>query len=184
MDEVIVMGAAKNIFSGIISAAIALASYVIIPWIGLTVAKSLTIPIESGFTIDLFREKIDDILFYIIAMGIIQVGIAFAKGSSPKYSKRKAILSLFNLLGAASYSYIIKFSGLSQIPITITNIGEVIISLDAFVFFVFGIVVLNSLLAIFDLAIAIKDQRKKMVYSLDKVREEERIAAENLGVKV
>ncbi|MEX2681043.1 MAG: hypothetical protein Q6373_005550, partial [Candidatus Sigynarchaeota archaeon] len=156
---------------------------VIIPWIGLTVAKSLTIPIESGFTIDLFRQKIDDILFYIIAMGIIQVGIAFAKGSSPKYSKRRAIFSLFNFLGAASYSYIIKFSGLSRIPITVTNIGEITVSLDAFVYFVFGIVVLNSLLAIFDLIIAIKDQRNKMVYSLDEVRKQEMIAAENLGVK-
>ncbi|MBN2152756.1 MAG: hypothetical protein JW839_14995 [Candidatus Lokiarchaeota archaeon] len=176
------MGATKNIFSGIIQAIISLASYVVIPWIGLTVVKTLALPF--GVTIELFRQRVDDILFYIIAMGIIQTGIAFAKGSSPKYSKRRAIFSLFNLLGAASYSYIIKFSGLSQIPITLTNVGEITISLDAFVFFVFGIVVLNSLLAIFDLAIAIKDQRKGMVYSLDKERKAELVAAENLGVKV
>jgi hypothetical protein len=175
------MGAAKNIFSGIISAIISLASYVLIPWIGLTVAKTLTLPM--GVTIELFREKIDNILFYIIALGIVNVGIAFAKGSSPKYSKRKAIFALLNLLGAATYSYIIKFSGLSQIPITLTNLGEITISLDAFVYFVFGIVVLNSLLAIFDLVVAIKDQKKEMVYSLDKERKSEIVAAENMGVK-
>ncbi len=177
-----IMGAAKNIFSGIISAAIAITSYVIIPWLGLTAVKTLTL--GEGIEIDYFRSHVDDILFYIIAMGIIQCGIAFAKGSSPKYSKRKAIFSLFNLLGAAAYSYIIKFSGLSRIPITLVGYGEIAVNLDAFVFFVFGIVVVNSLLAIFDLVVAIKDQRKKIVYSLDKVRKEEMIAAENLGVKV
>ncbi len=176
------MGAAKNIFSGMLSAIISLASYVILPWIGLSVAKTIAIPYPADITY--FRSQIDDVLFYIIAMGIIQVGIAFAKGSSPKYSKRRAIFSLLNLFGAAAYSYIIKFTGLSRIPIVITGLGEITVSLDAFVFFVFGIVVLNSLLAIFDLIIAIKDQRKEVVYSLDQVRKEEMVAAENMGVKV
>ncbi len=176
------MGAAKNIFSGMLSAIISLVSYVLLPWIGLSVAKTIALP---GYVeINYFRSQIDDILFYIIAMGIIQTGIAFAKGSSPKYSKRKAIFSLFNLLGAAAYSYIIKFTGLSRIPIVITGLGEIRVSLDAFVFFVFGIVVLNATLAIFDLIIAIKDQQKGMVYSLDEERKAEQIAAENLGVKV
>jgi hypothetical protein len=148
----------------------------------LSVAKTIEIPYPTDITY--FRSQIDDILFYIIAMGIIMVGIAFAKGSSPKYSKRRAIFSLINLFGAAAYSYIIKFTGLSRIPIVITGLGEITVSLDAFVFFVFGIVVLNSLLAIFDLIIAIKDQHTEKVYSLDKVRKAEMIAAENLGVKV
>jgi hypothetical protein len=176
------MGAAKNVFSGIISALINLATYVLIPWIGLTAVKTFTT--GGSFEIDYARFHIDEILFYIIAMGIIQVGIGFAKGSSPKYSKRRAVFSLFNIIGAASYSYIIKYSGLSRIPIVLGSLGELTVNLDAFVFFVFGIVVLNSILAIFDLIIAIKDQQKEVVYSLDKERKAELVAVENLGVKV
>jgi hypothetical protein len=172
------MGAAKNIFGGFTSALIALVSYVIIPWIGLSVVKGITLP--AGITIDYFRAQVDDIIFYIQALGIIQAGIAFAKGSSPKYSKRKAIFSLFNYLGAASYSYIIKFSGLSQIPIILAGVGELSVSLDSFVYMMFGIVVVNSLLALFDLVLAIKDQYTKKVYSLDKELHEAQLAAENL----
>jgi hypothetical protein len=174
------MGAAKNIFSGIVSAVITLAMYVLIPWISLSVVKSISL---AGITIDYARFNVDSILFYIIAMGIIQTGIAFAKGSSPKYSKRRAVFTLFNFIGAASYSYIIKFSGLSRIPIMLSDLGFVTVNLDMFVFFVFGIVVVNSLLALFDLIIAIKDQHSQKVYSLDKERKAEMVAAENLGVK-
>jgi hypothetical protein len=175
------MGGVKNLFSGLISAIISLATYVLLPWIGLSVAKTIEIPYPADITY--FRSQIDDILFYIVAMGIIQTGLAFSKGSSPKYSKRKAIFSLFNFIGAASYSYLIKYTGLSRIPIVIINLGEIVVSLDAFVFFVFGIVVLNSLLALFDLAIAIKDQHDGKVYSLDKEHKAELVAAENMGVK-
>nr|MDO8112974.1 hypothetical protein [Candidatus Sigynarchaeota archaeon] len=173
------MGAAKNMFRGIISAAIAVVMYVAIPWIGLNVVK--TLDLGAYGSIDYARFNINNILFFIQSLGIIQAGIAFAKGSSPKYSKRRAVFSLLSFGGAGAYSYIIKYSGLSQVPIILTGIGEITVTFDALVFMVFGIVVLNSVLALFDLFITIKDQKNKVVYSLDKEKKEREMELERSG---
>ncbi|NMC07380.1 MAG: hypothetical protein GYA24_19350 [Candidatus Lokiarchaeota archaeon] len=176
------MGAAKNIFSGMIQSIVALATFIVVPWLGLTAVK--TLDLGASISIQYFRDGIDDILFYIISIGLVMCALAFAKGSSPKYSKRKPVFSLLYLFGAACYSYIIKYTGLSRVPITLVGYGDIVVNLDAFVYFVFGIVVINSILTILDLIIVIADQRREDVYSLDEERKATMIAAEQLGVKV
>lgn len=165
------MGAAKNILMGVLYAAIALISFVILPWTGLSVVKNLEL---NDVTINYARFNIDRILFFIQSLGIVQVGIAFGRGSSPKYSKRRALFSLAQVIGSGVYVYIIRFSGLSQIPITLENIGEITIIFDNMMYMAFGIILINGLLSIFDLIISIKDQKDGTVYSLDKEFKEAR----------
>jgi len=77
------MAATKNIIMGIIHAAIAIITYIILPWTGVTLMKDINIP--GMGTIEYGRESfnIDSILNYIQALGILQAGFAFAKGSIP-----------------------------------------------------------------------------------------------------
>nr|MDO8116496.1 hypothetical protein [Candidatus Sigynarchaeota archaeon] len=166
------MGAAKNVFSGIIHGAIAAITYIVMPYIGLSVVKSLDLS-GLGVNIDYARLNIDMIIFYIEAIGIILVGLGFAKGSSPKYSKRRSIFALAQILTSGTYAYIIKFSGLSQIPIVLMGFGSIIVTFDTFVFMIFGIVVLNSMLMTFDIIIAFLDQRQAKVISKDKKAKKE-----------
>ena len=105
------MGKAKNVFMGIIWTAFAVATFIIMPYIGLTVIKSLDLS-SLGVSIDYLREASDKIMFYVISFGIVQAGLAFAKGSSPSNTKRKALFSFLYVLGGGLYTYVIKFSGL------------------------------------------------------------------------
>lgn len=159
------MGATKNIFGGIIWAAISLVTFVIIPLIGLNAVK--TVDLGSMGSINYGRFDIDGIIFYVQSIGLIQAGLAFGKGSSPKGSKRKALFSLAHIVGGGAYAYIIKFSGLSTVPIILAGLGEVIISFDAFVMMLFGVVVMNASLSLFDLIVAIKDQHTGAVINAD-----------------
>ncbi len=168
------MGTAKNLFTGILHAAIAAISYIVMPYLGLSVMKSLDLS-GLGVNIDYARLNIDMIIFYIEAIGIILVGLGFAKGSSPKHSKRRAIFSLGQILTSGTYAYIIKYSGLSQIPIVLLGFGSITVTFDTFVFMIFGIVVLNASLALFDIIIAFLDQRRSKVYSLDKAAKKQEV---------
>jgi hypothetical protein len=164
------MGKAKNIFWGLMWMLFSIAMYVVIPILTLNAAK--TFMLSDIATLDAYRLNIDDVIFFIQSLGIVQAGLAFAKGSSPNYSKRKAMFSFLSFWGSGAYLYIIKFSGLSQIPITLTGLGSLTVTFTDFVYMVAGIVVLNAVLAIIDIIIAIMDQRYKTVYSLDKERKE------------
>ena len=175
------MGAGKNVLWGIIWAGIAVATYVLLPLITLDQVKTI---LASGIgSFDYTRFHIDDIKFFILSLGIIQVAFQFAKGSSPKYSKRKASFSLLTFGGSGAYLYIIKYSGLSQIPIILSinsvEIGILTVTFTVFVYMVSGIIVLNGVLAIFDLFIAIYEQKENVVYSLDKERKESKLAEES-----
>lgn len=168
------MGAAKNIFWGLMWAMFSTALYVLIPYFTLTTVSKIFLAGYGG--LDYQRLNIDNVLFFILSLGIINAGLAFAKGSSPKYSKRKACFSLLSFGGSGAYMYIIKFSGLSQIPITLT-VGTLTVTFTTLVYMIAGIVVLNSFLALLDVIIAIYEQYDHTVYSLDKERKEGEVAA-------
>ena len=163
------MGAGKNFAWGLIWAAVSTGLYVILPYFTLNAVSQ----ISSGLgQLDYTRLNIADVLFFILSIGIINAGLAFAKGSSPKYSKRKACFSLLAFGGSGAYLYIIKYSGLSQIPITVISYGTLTVTFTVFVYMVSGIVVINAILAVLDIFIAIVEQREHIVYSLDKERME------------
>ncbi|MHA1792125.1 MAG: hypothetical protein ACTSVI_05730 [Promethearchaeota archaeon] len=170
------MGVGKNLLMGIIYASIAAVIYIILPWTGIQAVKNLDL---GGITINYFREGsyLNKILFYIEALGIVQVGLGFAKGTSPGNSKRKAIFSIAQIFGSGIYMYIIKFSGLSRIPISIENFGEITVTFDALMYMGFGIVLMNMLLSIFDLIIVIYRQKTGFYIDKDKLVKQERISS-------
>jgi len=172
------MGAAKNIWWGLIWAMFSVILYVVIPYF--TLSSVSTILLSGYGALDYHRLNIDDVLFFILSIGIINAGLAFAKGSSPKFSKRKACFSLLSFGGSGAYMYIIKFSGLSQIPIVLT-IGTLTVTFTAFVYMIAGIVVLNSFLAVLDVIIAVTEQHDKIVYSLDEEKKREELGIEANG---
>ncbi|HME54904.1 MAG TPA: hypothetical protein VKM55_22050 [Candidatus Lokiarchaeia archaeon] len=142
--------------------------YVILPYFTLRAANQIFL--STWGELDYQRLNIDDVLFFILSLGIINAGLAFAKGSSPKYSKRKACFSLLAFGGSGAYLYIIKFSGLSQIPIILNNLGTLTVTFTLFVYMVSGIVVMNAFLAFLDIFIAVYEQHDKTVYSCDEER--------------
>lgn len=169
------MGAAKNFIWGLIWAAFTVGFYVLLPYFTLNAVSNIVVGHYGGF--DYHRINLDNVLFFILSIGIINAGLAFGKGSSPKYSKRKACFSLLSFWGSGTYLYVIKFSGLSQLPIIVIGVGTLVVTFSVFVYMVAGIVVANAILAILDIFIAITEQHDGTVYSLDKARREEEATA-------
>ncbi|MHA1683589.1 MAG: hypothetical protein ACTSUE_21805 [Promethearchaeota archaeon] len=173
------MSGSKNFFKGLLFAIIAAMTYVVLPYTGLTVVKNLDTDLVP---INYARFDLNRIIFFIQAIGIIQIALAFAKGSSPKYSKRKALFALAQIIGSGTYIYIIKFSGLSQVPIVLEDIGEIIISFDNMMYLTFGVILVNGILALFDIVTTIKDQRDGVVYDKDKEWKETMKRAKESGI--
>ncbi|MHA1716675.1 MAG: hypothetical protein ACTSXP_13615, partial [Promethearchaeota archaeon] len=113
------MGVAKNLGFGILYSLIAATSYIILPYIGIQTIKNLDI--EGVGRINYGRERVDTIIFYMVFVGLILVALGFAKGSSPKYSKRRAVFNLLYLLGGGLYTFIVRFAGLSNVPIVLKD---------------------------------------------------------------
>lgn len=154
---------------GIIYAVIALISYLLLPWTALEVVDSIDLP-ALGVSVDYTKAGLDveRMKFFIWGLGLIQMGLGFAKGSSPKRSKRRACFNLLQVLGGGVYMYVIRYTGISKVPIELIGFGMIVVDFSTFMYLLFGIVCMNVLLNIFDVIIAIKDQKSGAVYSLDK----------------
>jgi hypothetical protein len=141
--------------------------YIVLPWIALYEIRAFSLTGPHG-TIQVDFQHVSSgalnfstITFYIEAIGIIMTSLYFAKGSSPKHSTRRAIASLLIVLGSGAYIYIIRYAGISKLPIELGTFGTMTVDITEFMDFLFGIIMLNSILAIIDIFLVIYDHRMK-----------------------
>jgi hypothetical protein len=106
------MGAVKNITKGIIFTAVYMATTIIIPLATFTIFKEIPV---LGITIRMSEAKYNQIIYWVVAFGLLITGCAFFNYSSPKQSVRKGIFALLQILLNCMYVWSYKFSGATDI---------------------------------------------------------------------
>jgi hypothetical protein len=170
------MGKVKNIFNGIFWAMIGAVMYIVLPYTALYEIRAFSINgIQVDFQhIDAGGLNFSTITFYIEAIGLIMVSFYFAKGTSPSHSTRRAVFSLLIVLGSGAYIYIIRYSGISKLPIELGTFGTMTVDITEFMDMMFGVIMLNSLLSIIDIGLVIYDHRVKNLACVDTEKKEEK----------
>ncbi len=153
------MGAGKNIFKGIIKGLITLVLSIIVPLVLFRQIKDF--PDIMGLDISLENTEFDRILFWITAIGMISVSFSFAKGSSPKRSKRKALFGIGGVFANCFYIYQYKFSGASTFTMQISDLGTISVELGVILNLWMGLIFLKIIIEIYDLFDAISYKKKK-----------------------
>ncbi|MHA1341050.1 MAG: hypothetical protein ACTSRZ_13800 [Promethearchaeota archaeon] len=137
----------KLIFMGILMAIIKFATNILVPYLTFKYISTIQV---MGIPIGLTNEQFQIIIYWITALGLIQVAIAFAKGASPKRSPQKAIWTIFELGIYCLYLWCYKFSGAASLTLTF-QYGAVTYDLAVMLRMWLGLVILKLFLAIWDL---------------------------------
>lgn len=118
----------------------------------------------GGIKIVMPDEVYTSIIFWITAIGLITVSIAFAVGSSPKRSKRRAIFGMILTSSKLFYLWMYKFSGAVDFAFIIQGLGIFTVDISLMLQLWLGTIFLRYALDIYDLIDAIiynKKQKKK-----------------------
>ena len=159
------MGAGKNIFKGVIKALITLVLSIIVPFLLFRQIKDF--PDIMGLEITLENTEYNRILFWITAIGMISVAFSFAKGSSPKRSRRGALFGIGGVLANCFYIYQYKFSGASTFTMGISDLGTISVDLGVILNLWMGLIFLKIIIEIYDLIDAFLYEKKKKTNSTD-----------------
>jgi len=156
------MGATKNMIRGTIYTSVYVVTTIIIPFLLFNWVRNLQIPLVGE--ISLTQENYENIIFWILAFGLIISGCAFFSYSSPKQSIRRAIFALIQVIVNCLYLWSYKFSGATEILFNFTlsgYTGFLSLNLQTMVLVYMGVYFLTIVLKIYDL-IDFSINRKKI----------------------
>ncbi len=136
----------KNMIRGIIFTIIYIITTIVIPYLGFTWVKNLSI---QGMPIQLEQVQYENIIFWIFAFGLIVSGCAFFAYSSPSQSIRRGIFSLLQVILNCFYIWSYRFSGALEVEF-IFEFGSVYINLTQMILVYLGVYFLTILLKIYD----------------------------------
>jgi len=179
------MGAGKNLFRGMIFTVVYILSFIVVPLITFTILSNLGQVAGQDINIGLSPVKYQQIIFWVLAFGILISGVAFFGYSSPKQSIRRGVFALIQIILNSLYIWSYKFSGALELELALIDssgvaIGEVGINLYEMVMIYLGIYFLTIILKVYDI-IDFTVNRKKIRFlrskgKLDKRKElEEKI---------
>ena len=143
----------KRLLSGSITTIIHIVFKILLPvYIFTTMVGFTIVGINLGYT----QEKVDRIIYYIIAFGIVSAGLAFLKGTSPKHSIRKPIAEFLFYFVSICYLYTYRLSGALSfenitIPINSSITTQFSLSLDNMIYVNMAIISLKMLIALSDI---------------------------------
>lgn len=138
----------KNMVRGVIFAGIYIVITIIIPFMTFSWVMSLEV---EGLELELYEERYAQILFYILAFGLLISGTSFFAYSSPSNSIRRGIFSLIQIILNLFYLWSYKFSGALEIELVIVDLGIVEINLQQLILTYMGIYFLTVILKAYDL---------------------------------
>ncbi|MHA2182540.1 MAG: hypothetical protein ACXAAH_14055, partial [Promethearchaeota archaeon] len=102
------MGSVKNMIKGFVFTAVYVVITIVIPLITFNLIYDFVV---QGFPLNFEQQDLQNITFWVVALGLVISGCAFFKYSSPKQSIRKAIFAFIQLLINCLYIWSYKFSG-------------------------------------------------------------------------
>ncbi len=148
------MGAVKNGMRGTIFTIIYIITTVIIPFITFALIMNLGNFGPQGISIGMDRATYQQIIFWILAFGLLISGTAFFAYSSPSQSIRRGIFALIQVILNCLYIWSYKFSGALELEFTLNvgaNDGLVAINLEQLIMICLGLYFLTIILKTYDL---------------------------------
>lgn len=142
------MGSVKNMIRGIILTAIYVVFAIVIPLVTFTLLFNLVI---QGLPLDFEQQDYNNVVFWILAFGLIISGCAFFKYSSPKQSIRRGILGLIQVLLNCLYLWSYKFSGATEITFIIIDFGVLSLNVQQMILMYMGIYFLTIIIKVYDI---------------------------------
>ena len=146
------MGATNNMIRGTIFASIYVVTTILIPILLFDWVRNLDIPSLGSIT--LTQENYENIIFWLVAFGLIISGCAFFSYSSPKQSIRRGVLALIQVIVNCLYIWSYKFSGATDIIFNFDyygNLGFIVLNLQTMVLVYMGVYFLTIVLKIYDI---------------------------------
>ncbi len=146
------MGATKNMIRGTIYTSVYVVTTIIVPFLLFNWVRNLQIPLVGEIT--LTQEDYENIIFWIVAFGLIISGCAFFSYSSPKQSIRRAVFALIQVIVNCLYLWSYKFSGATEILFNFNisgHSGFLSLNLQTMVLVYMGVYFLTIVLKIYDL---------------------------------
>ncbi|MFX1320972.1 MAG: hypothetical protein ACFFAQ_04920 [Promethearchaeota archaeon] len=144
------MGPTINIVKGTIFAVIYVCFTIIIPVLTFSLIREYVV---EGLPLDFTQEDLNNIIFWVTALGLIISGCAFFTHSSPKQSIRRGTFALIQVLVNCLYLWSYKFSGATEIIFNLDmgdNSGFLSLNLQQMVLVYLGIYFLTIVLKIYD----------------------------------
>ncbi|MFX1274944.1 MAG: hypothetical protein ACFFBP_03690 [Promethearchaeota archaeon] len=132
---------------GIIFAIIYIITTIVVPYLGFTWIKNLTI---QGFEIQIEQTQYETIIFWIFAFGLIISGCAFFSYSSPPQSIRRGVFSLIQIILNCFYIWSYRFSGALTVEFVIVDYGILYLDLQQMILVYLGVYFLTILLKVYD----------------------------------
>ena len=145
------MGSVKNMIRGIILTSIYVVFAIVIPLVTFTLLFDLVV---KGLPLDFEQQDYNNIVFWIIAFGLIISGCAFFKYSSPKQSIRRGVFGLIQVLLNCLYLWSYKFSGATEIIFNLDMggmSGFVGLNIQVMVLVYMGVYFLTIVLRVYDI---------------------------------
>jgi len=158
------MGAGKNIFRGTMFTAIYIMLTMVIPFLTFTWISNLGEAAGTGIAIGMTQSKYQQIVFWILAFGMLISGTAFFAYSSPAQSIRRGFFALIQVLLNCLYLWSYKFSGALELEFQLLDgasiIGAVFLNLQQMILIYLGIYFLTIILKTYDLLDFIVNREK------------------------
>ena len=152
------MGTVRNMVRGFIYAAIYVVFTIVIPVLTYSWIRNMYV---QGFPIELEQQEYQNIIFWVIALGLIICSCAFFNYSSPKQSIRRGVFALIQVLVNSLYIWSFKFSGATTINIVIVNMGYLSLNLQQMILIYLGVYFFSIIIKVYDI-IDFTINRKKL----------------------
>jgi len=144
------MGPTINIVKGTIFTIIYVCFTIIIPVVTFSLLRGYVV---EGLPLDFTQEDLNNIIFWVTALGLVISGCAFFTHSSPKQSIRRGSFALIQVLVNCLYLWSYKFSGATEIIFNLDmgdNSGFLSLNLQQMVLVYLGIYFLTIVLKVYD----------------------------------
>ncbi|MHA2005675.1 MAG: hypothetical protein ACXABO_02545 [Promethearchaeota archaeon] len=142
------MGAVGNMVRGFIFSAIYVVTTIVVPLVTFTLLFNLVV---QGLPLDFEQQDYQNIVFWVIAFGLIISGCAFFTFSSPKQSIRRGVFALIQVLVNCLYLWSYKFSGATEITFNIIGFGSMSLDVQQMILMYMGLYFLTIILKIYDI---------------------------------
>ncbi|MFX0142169.1 MAG: hypothetical protein ACFFDN_51500, partial [Candidatus Hodarchaeota archaeon] len=149
----------KNMVRGVIFMMMYVISTLIIPIITFSVIRTIDVS-AFGITVNLAQESYAQIIYWILALGLIICGFAFFTFSSPKQSIRRGFSALVQVFLNCLYIWSYKFSGATDIRFEILGLGGLTIDIANLVMVYLGIYFLLIIIKLYDFIDFIVNRKK------------------------
>ncbi len=144
------MGPTINIVKGTIFTVIYVCFTIIIPVVTFSLLREYVV---EGLPLDFTQEDLNNIIFWVTALGLVISGCAFFTHSSPKQSIRRGTFALIQVLVNCLYLWSYKFSGATEIIFDLDmgdTSGFLSLNLQQMVLVYLGIYFLTIILKLYD----------------------------------